>query len=50
MFATSGGSTPEKALEDFKAAYPEIEWVDAKLLNGATKEDIGLWVNEIKER
>ena len=50
MFATSGGSTPEKALKDFKAAYPEIEWVDAKLFNGATKEDIGLWVNEIKER
>ena len=46
MFATSGGSTPEKALKEFKAAYPEIDWVEAKLLNGATEESIKKWIDE----
>ena len=46
MFATSGGSTPEKALKEFKAAYPEIDWVEAKLLNGTTEESIKKWIDE----
>lgn len=46
MFATSGSSTPEKAFNDFKTAYPEINWVEAKLLNGATKESVKKWIDE----
>lgn len=49
MFATSGGSTPEKALEDFKAAYPEIVWGGAKLLNGATEKSIKSWLEELSK-
>jgi len=45
MFATSGGSTIEKALSDFKAAYPKIKWGEAKLLNGATKESLKTWTS-----
>ncbi len=44
MFATSGSSTPEKAFKDFNATYPEINWVEAKLLNGATRESIEAWL------
>lgn len=46
MFATSGSSTPEKAFKDFKTAYPEINWAEAILLNGYTKEKIEAWVKE----
>ena len=49
MFATSGGSTPEKALKDFSIAYPDINWAGAKLLNGATKETLKSWVDEISK-
>ena len=31
LFATSGGSTPDKALRDLKAAYPKYRFLDAKL-------------------
>lgn len=46
MFATSGSSTPDKALKDFRTQYPDINWVEAKLLNGATSESLALWVKE----
>ena len=49
MFATSGGSTPEKALKEFKATYPEIDWVEAKLLNGSTEEQLKSWIEEVKK-
>ena len=32
LFATSGGSTPDRALKDMKAAYPTYNFVDAKLM------------------
>ena len=46
MFATSGSSTPDKALKDFRTQYPDINWVEAKLLNGATSESLALWGKE----
>ncbi len=48
FFATSGGSTIDKANQDFKAQYPKINWKDGKTLNGATKADIKSWVNGLK--
>lgn len=45
FFATSGGSGIDKANADFKAAYPKINWVDGKILNRASKEDIQSWVD-----
>ena len=44
FFATSGGSTIDKANEEFKAAYPKINWKAGQTLNGATLEDVKAWV------
>ena len=48
FFATSGGSTIDKANADFKAAYPKIAWKDGKTLNGATKEQIRKWAEGLE--
>jgi len=48
FFATSGGSTIDKASKDFSAAYPEINWKAGKTLNGASKADIKAWVEGLK--
>ena len=45
-FATSGGSGIEKACEDLKTAYPDVNWKDGKLLNHASKEDLTKWVKD----
>ncbi|MBR6981052.1 MAG: NAD(P)H-dependent oxidoreductase [Prevotella sp.] len=47
-FATSGGSDIDKACEDLKAAYPDVNWKEGKLLNGITKKDLEDWVKAIK--
>ena len=39
-FATSGGSSIKKACEDLKAAYPDVNWKEGKLLNRASKKDL----------
>jgi hypothetical protein len=46
-FATSGSSGIEKACKDLKAAYPNINWKEGKLLNHASKKDIGDWVKTL---
>ena len=43
-FATSGGSSIEQACKDLKAAYPDINWKEGKLLNGAGKKELEEWV------
>ena len=43
-FATSGGSSIKKACEDLKAAYPDVNWKEGKLLNRASKKDYEDWV------
>ena len=43
-FATSGGSDIKKACEDLKAAYPDLNWKEGKLLNHASKDDLKKWV------
>lgn len=47
FFATSGGSTIDKANKDFAAAYPGINWKAGKTLNGASKADIQAWVESL---
>ena len=37
-FATSGGSSIKKACEDLKAAYPDVNWKEGKLLNRARRD------------
>ena len=46
-FATSGSSGIQNACEDLKAAYPNINWKEGKLLNHASKKDIGNWVKTL---
>ncbi len=48
FFATSGGSSIDKANKDFAAAYPKIDWKAGKTLNGASKAEIKAWVAGIK--
>jgi flavodoxin len=43
-FATSGGSSIKKACEDLKAAYPNVNWKEGKLLNRTSKKDLEDWV------
>ena len=45
-FATSGGSSINKACEDLKAAYPDVNWKEGKLLNRASKKDLEDWVKK----
>ena len=39
-FCTSGGSSIDRSLSDLRDWYPELEIVDGKRLNDATKNDI----------
>ena len=43
-FATSGGSSIQKACADLEATYPEINWKEGKLLNRTSKGDLQKWV------
>ena len=47
FFATSGGSSIDKANADFKKQYPEINWKAGKTLNAASREDIKAWVDSL---
>lgn len=44
FFATSGGSTIDKANAEFRAAYPTLKWKDGKVLNNASAEQIKSWI------
>ena len=48
FFATSGGSSLDKANAEFAAAYPAINWKAGKTLNSASKEEIKDWASHIK--
>ena len=48
FFATSGGSSIDKANAEFKAQYPEINWKAGKTLNRASKSDIKAWVDSLR--
>lgn len=39
-FATSGGSTIDKSVEDLKGAYPTINWEKGLLINGLNDDEI----------
>lgn len=46
-FATSGGSNIDKACDDLKAAYPDINWKPGKLLNGTSQVELQEWVKSL---
>ena len=43
-FATSGGSSIKQACQDLKAAYPDLNWKEGKLLNKASNDELEKWV------
>lgn len=43
LFMTSGGSGIANSLKTLRAAYPDIDFKDGKLLNGASQKDIDAW-------
>ena len=43
FFATSGGSSIDKANADFQKQYPEINWKAGKTLNSESKAEIKAW-------
>lgn len=43
FFATSGGSSIDRANAEFKAKYPEIKWKAGKTLNDESKAEIKAW-------
>lgn len=47
-FATSGGSTIDKACQDLKAAYPDVNWKPGRLLNNVTDQEIQQWIDSNK--
>ena len=47
FFATSGGSSIDKANAEFKKQYPDINWKAGKTLNAASREDIKAWVDSL---
>ena len=48
FFATSGGSSIDKANKDFAEAYPKINWKAGRVLNGASKATLSSWVESLK--
>lgn len=44
LFSTSGGSGIEKSISEFKSQYPDLNFKDGKLLNGASESTVRKWV------
>lgn len=49
LFATSGGSTPDKALKELKAKYPKVNFAGAELLNGADEGELKAFVTQYQK-
>ena len=48
-FATSGGSSITGSVNALRKAYPDLEWQDGRLLNGASRNTIQDWVSDVKK-
>ena len=48
FFATSGGSTIDRANAQFKEQYPALNWSAGKVLNRASEADVKAWVESLK--
>ena len=47
-FATSGGSGINNSVKMLRETYPELDWHDGRLLNGASRDAVRNWVNGVK--
>lgn len=48
LFATSGGSSIDRANADFQRQYPEINWKAGKTLNSESRTEIKAWAEGLK--
>ena len=46
-FATSGSSSIMGSTEALKKTYPDIKWLDGKLLNGESEKALKSWYNKL---
>lgn len=46
LFATSGGSSITKAVEDLRQSYPSVRIEEGKLLNGTSEREIAEWIGK----
>ena len=49
-FATSGGSGISNSVKELRKAYPDLEWQDGKLLNGASGNTVRNWVGDVMKK
>lgn len=49
-FATSGGSGITGSVKELRKSYPDLEWQDGKLLNGASRNAIQNWVGDMMKK
>ena len=49
-FATSGGSGISNSVKELRKTYPDLEWQDGKLLNGASGNSIQNWVGDVMRK
>lgn len=47
-FATSGGSTIDRAQADLRQAYPNLRWADGRLVNRMSDKAIADWTSAVK--
>ena len=46
-FATSGGSGITGSVRELRRAYPDLEWREGRLLNGASQSAIQNWSSDL---
>ena len=49
-FATSGGSGISNSVKELRKAYPDLEWQEGKLLNGASGNTVQNWVGDVMRK
>ena len=49
-FATSGGSGIGNSASELRKTYPDLEWQDGRLLNGASRSAIQSWVGDVMKK
>ena len=46
-FATSGGSGISNSVKELRKTYPDLKWQDGKILNGASRNTVQNWINDV---
>lgn len=49
-FATSGGSGIGNSVSELRKTYPDLEWQDGRLLNGASRSAIQSWAGDVMKK